>query len=103
MTDSRKTARISQALSRLYGVVVQARSPGQGAAKQGDGASVDKAPPVSGDRAQARALIQAIDAGGVPLNPARVNQIARSLGLEVSAHAPLDETIARIRAALERG
>jgi hypothetical protein len=51
---------------------------------------------------QARALIAAIDAGGLPLNPARVNQIGRNLGLEVSRHAPVEETIARIRAALER-
>jgi hypothetical protein len=51
---------------------------------------------------QARALIKAIDAGGLPLNPARVNDIARRLGLEVSTRAPMNETIARIRSALER-
>ena len=45
-------------------------------------------------------LINAIDAGGMPLNAARVNHIARSLGLEVSTKAPVDQTIARIRAAL---
>ncbi|MFZ2852589.1 MAG: hypothetical protein WAZ34_00580 [Rhodocyclaceae bacterium] len=50
----------------------------------------------------ARALIAAIDAGGIPLNPLRVNTIARALGLEVSRQAPVEETIARIRAALER-
>ena len=47
-------------------------------------------------------LIQAIDAGGIPLNPARVNAIARDLGLEVSTRAPVEETIRRIRAALTR-
>ena len=52
--------------------------------------------------AQARALIKAIDAGGVPLNPVRINQIARSLGLEVSNRAPQEQTIERIRAALGR-
>jgi hypothetical protein len=52
--------------------------------------------------AAARALIRAIDAGGVPLNPARVNQIARALGLEVSTRAAQEETIERIRAALAR-
>jgi hypothetical protein len=51
---------------------------------------------------QARALIKAIDAGGVPLNPARINQIARALGLEVSIRASQEHTIERIRAALER-
>jgi len=51
---------------------------------------------------QAKALIAAIDAGGIPLNPAKVNEIARNLGLEVSRKAPLEETIRRIRAALER-
>jgi hypothetical protein len=47
-------------------------------------------------------LIAAIDAGGLPLNPARVNDIARSLGLEVSSKAPVEETIGRIRRALAR-
>jgi hypothetical protein len=47
-------------------------------------------------------LVAAIDAGGLPLNPARVNDIARQLGLEVSNKAPMHETIARIRLALSR-
>jgi hypothetical protein len=55
------------------------------------------------DRQQAQALIAAIDRGGVPLNPARINQIARSLGLEVSPRAPMDHTVERIRQALARG
>lgn len=49
---------------------------------------------------QAAQLIAAIDAGGLPLNPARVNDIARQLGLEVSRKASVESTIARIRAAL---
>ncbi len=44
-------------------------------------------------------LIKAIDAGGIPLNPAVVNDIARKLGLDVLITAPMDETIARIRVA----
>ena len=59
------------------------------------------APPTT-ERQRAFDLIAAIDAGGVPLHPARVNHIARSLGLEVSAHAKVDDTVARIRAALAR-
>jgi hypothetical protein len=51
---------------------------------------------------QAQALVDAVDAGGLPLNPARVNQIARQLGLEVSTRAPVEQTIDRIRAALAR-
>jgi hypothetical protein len=51
---------------------------------------------------QAIDLIAAIDAGELPLNPARVNDISRQLGLEVSRSAPMDATIARIRAALAR-
>lgn len=51
---------------------------------------------------QALALLQSIDDGGVPLNPARVNAIARDLGLEVSRQARMDDTIARIRTALTR-
>lgn len=58
--------------------------------------------PPSSDRQRAEDLIRAIDAGGIPLNPARVNAIARSLGLEVSVKAPVEHTIARIRAALAR-
>jgi hypothetical protein len=53
------------------------------------------------ERQRALDLIRAIDAGGLPLNPARVNQIARSLGLEVSTRAEVAETIARIRAVLK--
>ena len=52
--------------------------------------------------ARAKQLIAAIDRGGVPLNPATVNQIARNLGLEVSRKAPVEETIERIRKALAR-
>ncbi len=51
---------------------------------------------------QARELIRAIDAGGIPLNPMRVNAIARSLGLEVSGKATMDDTVRRIREALQR-
>ena len=58
-------------------------------------------PPLS-DIDQARQLIAAIDRGGIPLNPARVNHIARNLGLEVSPRAPVEETIDRIRACVER-
>ncbi len=58
--------------------------------------------PSSAPEDQARALIKAIDAGGLPLNAARVNDIARRLGLEVSTQAPMEETIARIRTVLQR-
>ena len=51
---------------------------------------------------RARDLIQAVDAGGLPLNAAIVNDIARRLGLEVSSRARMDETIERIRGALGR-
>jgi hypothetical protein len=51
-------------------------------------------------RQQAMRLIAAVDAGGVPLNPARVNDIARQLGLEVSRKAAVEDTLARIRVAL---
>jgi hypothetical protein len=39
-------------------------------------------------------VIDAIDAGGLPLDPTRINRIARELGLEVSARAPVEETVA---------
>lgn len=50
----------------------------------------------------AKNLIKAIDKGGIPLNPLKVNQIARELGLEVSPSADMKNTIARIREALKR-
>ena len=59
-------------------------------------------PPVLTDVQRAQALIAAMDAGGIPLNAARINAIARSLGLEVSTHAPVNDTLARIRLALQR-
>lgn len=62
----------------------------------------DEAAEASPEVRNARALIAAIDRGGVPLNPAKVNVIARQLGLEVSSRAPMDETISRIRQALMR-
>ena len=52
--------------------------------------------------ARAQRLIRAIDRGGIPVNPAKVNSIARSLGLEVFARAPVDQTIERIRGCLLR-
>ncbi|WP_200385364.1 hypothetical protein [Rhodocyclus tenuis] len=58
--------------------------------------------PESPELAAAAALLKAIDRGGIPLNPAKVNAIARDFGLEVSPKAPVDETIGRIRAALAR-
>ncbi len=58
--------------------------------------------PQLSERQRVLALLAAIDAGGVPLNPARVNDIARQLGLEVSPKAPMTETIARIRACVQR-
>lgn len=54
------------------------------------------------DYARARQLIAAVDRGGIPLNPAKVNAIARSLGLEVARHAPVEATLERIRLALAR-
>jgi hypothetical protein len=59
-------------------------------------------PAEASDRQRAVDLIAAIDRGGLPLNPARVNEIARGLGLDVSARARVEDTIARIRRALER-
>jgi hypothetical protein len=57
---------------------------------------------IPSDIDQARQLIRAIDRGGIPLNPARVNAVARDLGLVVSPRAPVDQTIERIRACLRR-
>lgn len=58
--------------------------------------------PEPSERQRAVDLIAAVDKGGLPLNPARVNDIARNLGLEVSNKARVEETIDRIRQALKR-
>jgi hypothetical protein len=50
----------------------------------------------------AKQLITAIDAGGIPLNPARISRIAEDLGLEVSKNARMEDTVERIRAAIKR-
>lgn len=60
-----------------------------------------KAAPLS-DIEQARRLLAAIDRGGIPLNAAKVNAIARNLGLEVSKKARVEETIERLRKAVAR-
>jgi len=51
---------------------------------------------------RAKQLISAIDAGGIPLDPARISRIAEDLGLEVSKKARMEDTIDRIRMALQR-
>ena len=51
---------------------------------------------------RARALVDAIDRGGLPLMPSKINDVARDLGLEVSRNAPVAETVERIRAAVAR-
>ena len=51
---------------------------------------------------RARQLIAAIDAGGIPLDPSIITRIAEGLGLEVSRKARMEDTIKRIRAAIER-
>jgi len=51
---------------------------------------------------RAKALIAAVDAGGLPLNAAVVNDLARQLGLDVATTAPVDVTISRIRKMLQR-
>lgn len=60
------------------------------------------APAPRDEISRARELIRAIDRGGVPLNPAKINALARELGMEVSRNAPVEHTIERIRAWLER-
>ena len=53
--------------------------------------------PSSAELQRAQALIAAVDAGGIPLHPAKVNQIAWELGLAVSREEPVESTVARIR------
>lgn len=52
--------------------------------------------------ANAKALLKAVDRGGIPSNPVKVNDIARKIGLVVSPSARMEETIDRIRSAVGR-
>ena len=52
--------------------------------------------------ANAKVLLRAVDSGGIPSNPAKVNDIARKIGLVVSTSAPMAETIDRIRSVIKR-
>lgn len=54
------------------------------------------------DLDRARALLRAIDRGGVPLDPAQVNGLARRLGMDVSRRAPMAATIDRLRTWVSR-
>lgn len=51
---------------------------------------------------RAKALLLAIDRGGIPISPIRLRTAAEDIGLEVSHRALPEDTIARIRAAVGR-
>ena len=53
--------------------------------------------PALTDLDRARALLQAVDRGGVPLDPVLVNGLARRLGMDVSRRAPMTDTLGRLR------
>lgn len=51
---------------------------------------------------RAKALMAAVDQGGIPTIPRRVHAIARDLGLEVRSSEPVEVTLERIRRAISR-
>ncbi|WP_255533156.1 hypothetical protein [Polynucleobacter sp. 31A-FELB] len=51
---------------------------------------------------QAKKLLAAIDQGGIPTDPIRINNIGRALGLDVLLSASMVDTIERIRAEVNR-
>ena len=54
------------------------------------------------DLERARALVHAADRGERPIDPDKVRELARALGLEVSSHASASEAIDKIRRELAR-
>ena len=64
-------------------------------------ALLSRRPPPSPAQQRALDLIKAVDQGGLPLHPARVNDIARNLGLPVSRTECVGDTVARIRACVK--
>jgi hypothetical protein len=65
---------------------------------------LDKPVPADGNQALnlAKQLLAAIDQGGAPTDPIRINNIGRALGLEVLASAPMADTIERIRVVVNK-
>ena len=59
-------------------------------------------PALQSEIERAKDVLAAIDKGGMPLNPAKINAIARDLGLEVRRSAPVEEIVQRIHAAVLR-
>lgn len=59
-------------------------------------------PALQSEIERAKDVLAAIDKGGMPLNPAKINAIARDLGLEVRRSSPVEETVQRIHAAVLR-
>jgi hypothetical protein len=49
------------------------------------------------EQKRAKQRIEAIDKGGIPTIPSRVNSIAQELGLTVRSSDPIEVTVARIR------
>jgi hypothetical protein len=91
---------------RAGGAAVDAAGLGRqaaaGAAPVADRGDTGAVGPVPPELQAARDTIGAVDAGGIPLNPAKLRAVAEGLGLEVSPEAKPEETIARIRAAVDR-
>ena len=73
-------------------------STGTTTGKVGDESTLEKPSEVLA----AEELLKAVDKGGMILNPAKVNSIARNLGLDVSTKAKPVDTVNRIRQAVER-
>jgi len=94
-------ANLNAARDRLQDAVAEIIKPAAAPAK----AEPVEATPVAEVAPEIKAaqeLLFAIDEGGVPLNPAKLNNIARNIGLDVNKSARPEETIQRIRAAVGR-
>lgn len=78
--------------------VAATTSTGTTTGKVGDESTLEKPSEVLA----AEELLKAVDKGGMILNPAKVNSIARDLGLDVSTKAKPVDTVNRIRQAVER-
>ena len=50
---------------------------------------------------RAKALLAAVDKGGIPTIPGLVHSIASDLGLEVRSSEPIEVTVARIRRVIQ--
>ena len=95
-------ATLNRARTKLQQAVTELVKPAAAPEKAKPAAPATAKPAVAPEIQTAKDLLSAIDEGGIPLNPSKLNNVARDIGLDVSKSAKPEETIKRIRDAVQR-